>query len=213
MAITNYAQLQTAVANWLARDDLTDRIPEFIVLAEAKFNRDLRSNLMEKRSQATISLSNDEPEFVTLPSDFQSMRRIRLSGVQGKPHLRFLNGTQLDEYRYGRDNVPGQPRYFTIIGDEIELCPTPDQEYTLEMVYRAKLGLSDVVTTNWLLSVAPDLYLYGALLESAPYIKEDARIATWSAGFNYALESVNRLAADQAYGPAPVAMSVTGPTP
>ena len=52
MAIGTYAELQTAVANWLDRDDLTDRIPEFIALAEAKMNRNLRISLMENVSTA-----------------------------------------------------------------------------------------------------------------------------------------------------------------
>ena len=46
MAINTYSTLQTAVANWLDRDDLTDRIPEFVSLAEATFNRTLRLRAM-----------------------------------------------------------------------------------------------------------------------------------------------------------------------
>jgi hypothetical protein len=213
MAISTYDELQDAVANWLARDDLTLRIPEFIALAEAKFNRGLRSNLMEVRSTATVDLASDEPEFIALPGDFQTMRRIRLNGVSGKPRLEFKSGAQADEYRYGVANVTGQPRYFTIMGDELELIPTPDSAYTLEMVYRANLGLSDSVTTNWLLTLAPDAYLYGALMESAPYIKEDARINTWSAGLKYAMDGLNSLAMDQAYGSGPLVMGTSGPTP
>ena len=46
MAISNYAELQTATANWLDRTDLTDRIPEFIDLAESTFNRTIRNRQM-----------------------------------------------------------------------------------------------------------------------------------------------------------------------
>jgi hypothetical protein len=203
MAIGTYSELQTAVANWLARDDLTDRIPEFIALAEAKFNRELRSNRMDTRSTALVNLASDEPEFIALPSDFQTMRRIRLNGVDGKPRLEFLSGTQADEYRYGVLNATGQPRYFTIMGDELELIPTPDEAYTLEMVYRANMDLATDLT-NWLLTLAPDAYLYGALLESAPYIKEDERINTWSAGLKFAMDGLNSLAMDQANGSGPL---------
>ena len=52
MAIGTYAELQTAVANWLDRDDLTARIPEFITLAEARFNRLLRLRSMESKYNA-----------------------------------------------------------------------------------------------------------------------------------------------------------------
>lgn len=213
MAISTYATLQTAVANWLARDDLTLRIPEFISLAEAKFNRELRCNQMEKRSTATVNLASTEPEFIALPGDFQTMRRVRLSSVTGKPRLDFLSGAQADEYRYGISNVASRPKYFTIFGDEMELISTPDLAYTIEMVYRAYVGLSDTVTTNWLLTLAPDAYLYGTLMESAPYIKEDARIGTWAAGLKYAMDGLNSLSMDQAYGAGPLVMRSSGQTP
>ncbi len=217
MAISTYATLITAATEWLARDGdttLIARIPDFITLAEAKFNRDLRSNRMEMREYTTVDLSDDEPEFITLPSDFQTMRRIRLSGVTGKPRLEFLNGTQADEYRYGGANVTGQPRFFTIMGDELELLPTPDLAYEIEMVYRAYLPAITVGNpTNWLLTLAPDLYLYGTLLESAPYIQQDERVATWANGMAYAMDGLNKLARDQAYNAGPMAIRLSGVTP
>jgi hypothetical protein len=193
---------------------LIARIPDFITLAEAKFNRELRSNRMETRSTTTVDTTDDEPEFISLPSDFQTMRRIRLSSVTGKPRLEFLSGAQADEFRYGRANVTGQPQYFTIMGDELELLPTPDQNYTVEMVYRANVpAITSSNTTNWLLTLAPDLYLYGSLLESAPYIQQDERIATWAGGAKSALDGLNKLAMDQAYGSGPMAIRHTGVTP
>lgn len=200
MAIGTYAELQTAAANWLARDDLTDRIPEFTTLAEAKFNRVLFHPGMEKRSTVDVNPSSDEPEFITLPSDFQTMRRVRLSSVTGKPRLAFLAQTQMADYRYSIDNISGQPCYYSIMGDELELAPTPNEEYTLEMVYRAYIpALSDSNTTNWLLTLAPDLYLYGTLLESAPYIKDDARIPVWADGVRIVLEQLNGLGERQTF--------------
>lgn len=214
MAIGTYAQLQTAVASWLARDDLTAQIPDFIALCEAKLNRDLRCNQMEKRATALVNTASDEPEFIALPLDFQTMRRVRLNGVTGKPRLQFMAGAQADEYRTSLGDVAGRPQKFTIFGDEMELIPTPDDAYTLEMVYRASIpALSDSDTTNWLLTFAPDIYLYGALLESAPYLKEDSRIQTWAAGFSYALDSLNKLAMDQTFNAGPLVMTTSGATP
>ena len=54
MAINTYATLQTAVANWLDRSDLTDRIPEFIALAEARMNRTLRLAIMLNVDETTL---------------------------------------------------------------------------------------------------------------------------------------------------------------
>src|SRR5690242_20231228 len=108
--IVDYASLQSAVVEYLARNQdatLIARIPTFIQLTEAKLNRDLFVRQMEQRSTALIDTTQTEPEFIALPSDFQSMRRIRLSSVSGKPHLDFKSGTQIDEYRTYSGDVTG----------------------------------------------------------------------------------------------------------
>ena len=214
MAISTYAEILTAVANWLARDDLTARIPEFITLAEAKFNRELRCNQMEARSTATVDTTSDEPEFISLPGDFQTMRRLRLSGVAGKPQLSMVSQQQANQLRYGFNNTAGQPAWFTIVGDELELIPTPSEDYEIEMVYRAFIpALADDNTSNWLLSLAPDAYLYGALLEAAPYMKDDGRISVWALGFTNAIDSLNRLSNEQSQMSSPMAVVLEGPAP
>lgn len=214
MAINTYATLVTAVENWLARDDLTDRVPEFITLAEAKFNRVLIHPGMETRSTAVIDTASDEPEFLSLPSDFQSMRSVRLSGVTGKPRLEFLSQTQMADYRYSTDNVTGQPVYYSIMGSEIELAPTPNDDYTLEMVYRAYIpALTASNTTNWLLTLAPDLYLYGALLEAAPHIKEDERLAVWGQAVSTVIDQLNTLGERQSVNAGSSSITLPGVTP
>jgi hypothetical protein len=216
MTISTYTDLQTAVTEWLARDQdatLIARIPTFIQLAEAKFNRMLFVRQMETRATTTVDTASTEPEFISLPSDFQSMRRIRLSSVEGKPNLIFMSGTQMDEFRYSDANTAGRPLYFTIFGSEMELAPTPDQNYTIEMVYRVNVPALASNSTNWLLTLAPDLYLYGALLESAPYIKEDGRIQTWALGFSSALDSLNNLGMASTFNAGPMNMRVSGVTP
>ena len=214
--ITDYSGLQAAVTEYLAREQdttLIARIPSFVQLAEAKFNRQLFVRQMEARATALVNLASGEPEFISLPSDFQSMRRIRLSSVDGKPRLEFMSGSQLDEYRFATANVAGRPRYFAILGGELELAPTPDAAYTIEMVYRAAVPPLASNSSNWLLALAPDLYLYGALLESAPYIKEDERIPTWAAGLASALEALNRLGLVSTFNAGPMRLGVSGVTP
>jgi hypothetical protein len=211
--ITSYDTLQTAITEWLARDQdttLIARIPTFIQLFEAKMNRGLFVRQMEQRSTTTVDTTSTEPEFISLPADFQSMRRVRLSSVTGKPCLSFMSGTQMDEFRFSVSNVANQPRYFTIFGSEMELAPTPGQNYTIEMVYRQSIPPLATNDPNWLLLLAPDLYLYGALLESAPYIKEDGRIQTWGLGFKTALDDLNNLGLTSTFNAGPMAMRVSG---
>lgn len=214
MAISNYTELQSATSNWLGgRTDLTARIPEFITLCEAKLNRLLFVPQMETRSTTSADTSDTEPEFITLPADFQTMRRVRLSGVTGKPRLQFMTQTQLDDYRYSIDNVSGQPVYFTIMGDEMELAPTPNEDFELEMVYRKNIPALASNSTNWLLTLAPDIYLYGTLLEAMPFIKDDARVSLWASAFSTVLDDLNNLGFRQSFDSGPTTISLPGVTP
>jgi len=214
--ISDYTSLQTAVTEYLARDQdttLIARIPSFVQLAEAKFNRELFVRQMEQRSSATVVAGGTDSEFVLLPSDFQSMRRVRISSATGKPSLDYKTGKQMDEYRRFTADSTGQPQFFTIFGSEMELAPTPDQNYTLEMIYRQNIPALSSNSSNWLLTLAPDAYLYATLLESAPYIKEDDRIQVWALGLKTSLDALNNLGLTATFNAGPLQMRVSGVTP
>jgi hypothetical protein len=170
---------------------------------------------MDTRSTTTVDTTDDEPEFVTLPSDFQSMRRVRLSGVTGKPRLEFMAQSQLEDYRYSIDNVTGQPIYYTIVGDEMELAPTPGEDYTIEMVYRANLtALSGSNATNWLIDLAPDVYLYGTLLEAAAYTRGfDDMLPVWSSAFTSTIDQLGTHGHRQGSDAGPSTVWLPGVTP
>ncbi len=211
--ITDSTSLITAITEYLAREEdatLIARIPTFIQLTEAKLNRELLVRQMETRATALVNMLSNEPEFISLPADFQSMRRIRLSSVEGKPYLNYMSPMQVDEARVASANTLGRPGGFTIFGTEIELVPTPDQVYTVEMVYRANIPSLNSNSTNWLLAMAPDVYLYGALLETAPYIKEDGRIQVWGAGFTSALDGLQRLGMTSTFNAGPLQVRTSG---
>ncbi len=187
---------------------------DFITLAEAKFNRTLFHPRMETRTTLTVDTLLTSPEFLDLPTDFQTMRSVRLSGVTGKPRLNFLSQTQLEDYRYSIDNVNDQPVYFTIVGDQIELAPTPNEDYDVEIVYRANLpAITASNTTNWLLTLAPDLYLYGSLLEAAPHMKNDERVSLWGTAVELVMNQLNDLAHKQSFDSGPSSVTLPGVTP
>ncbi|WP_139484985.1 phage adaptor protein [Bradyrhizobium ivorense] len=211
--IVDYASLQAAVTEYLARDQdttLIGRIPTFIQFAEAKFNRQLFIRQMEQRAIAVTDPTLAEPEFIALPTDFQSMRRVRLSSIAGKPCLEFRSGTQLDEYRFGVSDVAARPLYFTVFGNELEIAPTPDTAYSIEMIYRRTIPPLAATDPNWLLTLAPDLYLYGTLLEAAPYLKDDGRIQTWGLGFSAALNDLNNLGLTSTFNAGPMTVRSSG---
>jgi len=73
------------------------------------------------------------------------------------------------------------PAFFAHVGTDLEIFPTPGDSYTGEITYYAKItALAADGDTNWLLTAAPDMYLYAALMHSAPYLRDDPRIAVWA---------------------------------
>jgi hypothetical protein len=155
MAINTYGTLQTAVANWLDRDDLSSRIPEFISLAEAIFNRTLRIRAMETTvSDNTPSGSKED----ALPTGYLQMREIHLA-TSPVVSLSYITPEIMYRIRAGSTNA--KPNSYTILGDNILFGPTPDGVYAYSMTYyKALEALSDAAPTNWAILNAPDLYMY-----------------------------------------------------
>jgi len=177
MAISTKAELKTAVANWLNRSDLTDRIPEFIALAEASFNRNLRTREMLTRSTASVS-----SQYISLPTDFLEMSNIEITSTSPPKRLVYISQDRSDDYREQNNDKVGKPNYWTIEGDAIQLLPTPDATYTVQLNYfqtiPALSGLADSAN-NWLLSAHPDVYLFATLMQASPYLMDQEKTQIW----------------------------------
>lgn len=212
MALDSYTGLVAEVQDWLfGRADIAAKAPTFIRMFEAKANRTLKCRQMENRATTSVNIDSDEPEFVTLPADFSAMRRLRLIGTTNKPRLAFLTTAQMDDKRATLGDITGTPDYFSITADELELFPTPTSALELEMTYRRFLtALSGSNASNWLLELAPDAYLYGALMEAAPYLHEDERIPVWAEGVKGALQQVNDLSQEALYNAGPLTVRKRG---
>lgn len=204
MAIATYTDLKTSIASWLNRDDLTSVIPDFISLAEAGINRDLRHYKMIERADATL-----DSRYVQMPADW--METVRFSITSGDTYrLELVSRDDMLEYRQKTANASGRPRFYANIGDTIEVFPTPDADYTMQLQYYAKTpALSDSNASNWLLLDAPDVYLYGTLIQSAPYLQDDARTQTWAALYAAALQSLQKASDDTRFAGSGLRMRVT----
>lgn len=186
MALSAYADLQTSIAGFLNRDDLTAAIPDFIALCESNLQRDIKHWRMEKRATATI-----DARFSAVPSDLIAPIRFQV-GTSDLP-MQPIGVQDMHERRASQQDNTGTPAYYALIGTEFEFYPTPTDAVTATLYYRAKIpALSDVNTTNWVLENAPDVYLYGSLVHTAPYLVEDARVGVWGALYGQALAMLNR---------------------
>ena len=183
MSITTYSELKTAVANWLNRDDLTAVIPDFISLAEARIARDLRHWKQEKR------VTTDANErYENLPNDFIEIRQVQHAAGGA---ITSISSVEMEKLRAASD-AGGKPKYMRLTAEQIEFYPTPDASYSVSMLYYGRIpALSDAETSNWLLNDAPDVLLYGALLQSAPYLVDDARVQVWAGLYQSGVEALN----------------------
>ena len=175
MAISNYTELKTAVANWLDRSDLTDRIPEFIALAEERFNRVLRLRSMETKETASTVAGQRN---LALPAGYIQMRNFQ---VNSSP-LTTLSYVTPEIYdRVWGGSTSGTPKFYTILANEVSFGPIPGSVMEVEMLFYKKFdNLSVSTTTNWLITNAPDIYLYGSMLEAEPFIMNDERVPLWA---------------------------------
>lgn len=185
MALTTYAELKTSIGDWLNRSDLTSVIPDFISLAEAQIERTLRARQMIVRANASF-----DAQYGAVPADFLETKSLKLTSTNPQTPLEFLSIDALDQ-KAAEYTASGKPRFFGVVGGQLRIVPTPDSTYTTELTYYAKLSkLSTSNTSNWLLSSSPDIYLYGALLQAAPYLQDDARIQTWATLYERALNDL-----------------------
>ena len=204
MAITSYSDLQTSIASYLARSDLTAQIPDFIRLAELRLRRDLRIRQMLK-SVTTSTVAGDET--VELPSDFLEVRDFIVVGNHVQP-LNYYSPSAFN--RNTRYWEIGKPLDYTVLANDFQLAPVPDAVYTVKMFYfAAPTFLSNTNTSNAFLANVPDALLYGALLESAPYLMDDVRINTWGTMFDRAMASITRSDEQGKYSGVPLVIKTT----
>jgi hypothetical protein len=172
MSLSTYADFKAAVADWLTRADLEQQIPDFIRLADATLNKVIRSTRMTANADVTV---NANARKGALPADMLETLYVQIKTDEDYP-LEQVSPEQLTVLRRSRMRAGGTPRFYAVVGREIELVPTPSTQITLDVAYyRAIPALSTPTDSNWVLQYEPDLYLYTTLLHAAPFLQDEAR--------------------------------------
>lgn len=184
MAFDTYANLQAEIISWLHRTDLAAKVPGFILLAEAAINRKL--NITPKEIEVPLTLAPGS-RFVVRPSDMG--QPIALWNEDTQPREK-LTATLPDSMNVDAGRS-GAPRYWAIDGANIALDQKADRSYPLTFRYVRDTALSDANPTTELLQRAPDVYLYGALAQAAPHMRDDARVGMWETKFQQLLKDVH----------------------
>lgn len=179
MALSTYGGLKTAIADTLNRSDLTSAIPDWVTMATAQIQRRLLMDGPVRQMLGSSSLAVSS-EYTNLPADFEGLRAIVLTTMSNSGAVEFCEPEKIAEQKIMRPNQDGDPQLFSIVGSQIQFWPWNTGSYTAAINYWQSLpALSADGDTNWLLAKYPDAYLYTALLQSAPYLKDDARAQMW----------------------------------
>lgn len=177
----SYSTLQSDIAEYMHRSDLTAKIPTFISVAESSMFRELHI----KDLQVSVTGSTTGA-YVTLPTDFGSVVRITVTygGME-----RTLDYKAQAETPTATSASPG---FYSFENDKLVIWGAgTGQPYTL--YYTPSLqALSVSNTTNWLLENAHDLYLYSSCLEAAKNIRDDNEVQKLTSIVTPLLDSVRR---------------------
>lgn len=192
--IGTYDDLVALVGNWMDRDDLTDRIPEFVSLLEGRLNRLLRTVMQE--TPATFAITSGS---YPLPDDFRKMRKLSYYG-QPAMALSQVSPAELNDWRSAYNPVT---RVYAIEGRTLVLADaaTPDRPVTLSAVYWRRIPpLGTFQPVNWLLEEHPDIYLWGSLHQAATYIRDPEALDASKAYLDEAIAELIAMSAKDQYG-------------
>jgi hypothetical protein len=184
--ISGYTSLLANISTWLARSDITADAPTLVQLWEERFYRQPKNF---GHWMATGSLSVSFSSTATVPTDFLSARSFYLNGQDNRPLI--VSSVEQLLVAYPRSGSSGIPRWIARDGANFIFGPRPSGTFTLNGTYYAKPTLlrnfAADAAAHYLIVNAPDLILYGSLLEAEAYTKNDARIAVWSAAHQQAM--------------------------
>ena len=161
LTLASYLDLKSVIPVWLDRqddDDISTKTALYIKMAEARLNRELDvvetdatlTGVSSSRSLDTSSLTIVEPIalWIVVNGDEEAM-------------------TPRPDGTFPYEGTSGKPRFWGMDASyaRIDMDRPCDQAYSFRFRFVERFALSDDVTTNWLLTNHPDLYLYAALFE------------------------------------------------
>jgi hypothetical protein len=179
MAVTTtYSTLLANIADWLARSDLTNQIPVFIQNFEERFYRNPKNWGPWMESSYSVAMTAGVS---AVPTGFLGWKNVYIS-MSPTRRLRPVGLSQLYE-EYPRNGCQGIPSLIARNGSNFEYGPYPSSNYTVGGTYYQKptalRSFASDAAAHYLILNAPEMLLYGALLEAMPMLKDDARLQVW----------------------------------
>lgn len=198
MALTTFAELKASIADWLARDDLTAFIPDYITLFEAEAARRLKV-----RPQATTTTITPSSGVATLPTDYLGFQRVTWTGSP----IGELSYVAPSIYAAYLNMGAGTPSVFTIEGSNLRVAPSSDTSLTFDYFQRTPAVSGSL---NWLFTNHPDAYLAGSLAQAAAFNKNFDKAGVWKGRCDEIFDQIFKLDFNERQG---MAVRVMGLTP
>ena len=177
----------------LASDPIVfEQIPRLINLAERRIARELKIQGFINVVSTTLSIGQS---VVEKPDRWRDTVSFTIgTGLNNEQRQSLYSRS----YEYLRSYWPDatqteQPVFYADYDyNHWLIAPTPDAEYPLEILYyQLPPLLDDANETNWLTENAPEILLYGSLLEATPFLKNDERIPVWQNMYDRAAAMLN----------------------
>lgn len=204
MPLANHQDLTNAIADWLNRTDLATAIPNFIALAEADIRTDMRSRGIT--FNAAINLNSAA---ITLPTDIKAVRSlydewgpIRMVAPEEMIQMRkrFPSGGVRADVASIFSSSPTD-----VTALKLYVAPVPSPAMMATIIYEPELpALTTSAPTNWLMTMHPNVYLYGSLKHSAPFLRDDERVPIWDKLYMDAMQKLKLLRDDIEFGAGPL---------
>ena len=153
-ALDSYSSLTTSVGSNEERTYTSDETDEFIRLVEARADRKLRADF---RRRSSVTVTTDADGLASLPTGFVGMTSL-VRDVTGSLPLKQVSWDALIErnpFAEATDAI-----VFAINGTQLRVSPVTQDDFVCKFS-KVLTGLSGSNTTNWLLALAPDFYLFG----------------------------------------------------
>lgn len=172
------------------------QVQKLIALAEARLNRLIIAP--EREVVATSSFSAD----ISLPSDLWALRSMHIDADPITVLEQMSPSALRKQYAW---SVSGTPQAFALVGSSVIFGPQPDATYDLVITYQQTIpGLTDLNTSNWLLTYHPDIYLYATLVQSEVFIANDERVGLWKSALDEALAELAESSSRKRSYPSPI---------
>lgn len=184
--VTSYSSLLSTVQNYLARGDLASDAPGFVQMWETSFYRQPKNHGSWMEAQLSGVIASG---VLPVPANFLNLK-VAYIATSPACRLEYVSLEQLYG-RFPRGDWQGVPEWISRDRTNFVFGPESDSGYTVNGTYWARpvdlRSSPDDAEAHWLTLYAPDLPLYGALLQAEPFLKNDSRIATWANFYQAAL--------------------------